>query len=159
MPNLDDPHYDEPRARDGFRSLRARLGRQLGTERLGISQWEIPPGEAAYPYHYHLGEEELLIVLEGRPVLRAPSGTRELAEGELVALLPGEAGAHQLINRTESAVRFLAISTNGEPDIVVYPDSDKALVRDSKPDRDAFRAMFRLADAVDYWLDEQPPTQ
>lgn len=24
---------------------------------IGASLWELPPGEAAYPYHYHLAEE------------------------------------------------------------------------------------------------------
>ena len=31
---------------------------------LGLSLWELPPGEAAYPYHYHLAEEELVFVLD-----------------------------------------------------------------------------------------------
>ena len=37
----------------------------------------------------------------------------------------GEAGGHQLVNRTEETVRFLAFSTSGEPDVVIYPDSGK----------------------------------
>ena len=94
-------------------------------ERLGLSVWELPPGEAGYPYHYHLTEEEMLIVLEGRPSLRTPGGWRDLAEGELVGLPRGEAGAHQLVNRSDALVRFLAFSTSGEPDVVIYPDSAK----------------------------------
>src|SRR4029077_9669785 len=63
MPNLNDPHFDEPREHEGFRALRARVARQAGSERLGLSLWEVPPGEAAYPYHFHYTEEELVIVL------------------------------------------------------------------------------------------------
>jgi hypothetical protein len=33
--NIQDPLFDEPREYEGFRSLRARIGRQAGTERLG----------------------------------------------------------------------------------------------------------------------------
>ena len=65
MPNLRRPQFDEPRSHPGFACRRARLGHQLATTRIGVSLWELPPGEAAYPYHFHLGEEEVLIVLEG----------------------------------------------------------------------------------------------
>ena len=72
--NIHDPVFDEPREHPGFRALRSRIGRQAGSERIGMSLWEVPPGEAAYPYHYHLAEEELVIVLEGRPSLRTAGG-------------------------------------------------------------------------------------
>lgn len=157
MPNINDPHFDEPREHPGFRCMRARVGRAAGCERLGVSLWELPPGEAAYPYHYHLSEEELLIVLAGRPSLRTPDGWRDLEQGEVVTFLRGELGAHQLLNRTEQTVRFLALSTNGDPDVVIYPDSGKLGAFERLPQGGGLRAMFRLADIVDYHDGEQPP--
>ena len=53
-------------------------------ESIGASIWEVPPGEAAYPYHFHLADEELVIVLSGRPSLRTPDGIRDLEEGDAV---------------------------------------------------------------------------
>jgi uncharacterized cupin superfamily protein len=156
--DINDPVYDEPREEFGFRCARARIARQAGSERLGLSLWEVPPGEAAYPYHHHLGEEELVIVLAGRPSLRTEDGWRELAEGEVVAFLRGEQGAHQLVNRTQEPVRFLAFSTSGEPDIVVYPDSGKVGVFERLPAGDGLRKMFRAEDAVGYYDGERPPT-
>jgi hypothetical protein len=50
MPNSYDPDYDEVREDPGFRARRARVGYALRSERLGLSVWELPPGEAAYPY-------------------------------------------------------------------------------------------------------------
>lgn len=41
MPNIDDPVFDEPREQPGFRALRARLSRQAGSERIGLS---LPQG-------------------------------------------------------------------------------------------------------------------
>ncbi len=159
MPNINNPVFDEPREHPGFRCRRARLSRQAGSERLGLSLWELPPGEAAYPYHYHLTEEELLVVLDGRPSLRTPEGWRELREGEVVPFLRGEAGGHQLVNRTESTVRFLAFSTNGEPDIVIRPDSNTLNACERLPDGSGLRAIFRMKDAVDYYDGEVPPTE
>ena len=157
MTNINDPRFDEPREHPGFQCLRARLSRQAGSELLGLSLWELPPGEAAYPYHYHLTEEELVLVLDGRPSLRTPDGWRELSEGEIVPFLRGERGGHQLVNRTREAVRFLAFSTSGEPDIVIYPDSNKLGAFERLPRGQGLRAMFRLSDTVDYHDGEQPP--
>ncbi len=157
MPNLNDPLFDELRENPGFRASRARLSRQAGSERLGLSLWEVPSGEAAYPYHHHFTEEELVVVLAGRPSLRTPGGWRELQEGEVVAFPRGENGGHQLVNRTRETVRFLSFSTNGEPDIVIYPDSGKLGAFERAPAGDGLRQLFRIDDAVDYYDREQPP--
>jgi uncharacterized cupin superfamily protein len=157
MPNINDPVFDEPREHPGFRCRRARLSRQAGSERLGLSLWELPPGEAAYPYHHHFTEEELVLVLDGRPALRTPEGWRELEEGEVVAFSRGESGGHQLVNRTEQTVRFLAFSTSGEPDIVSYPDSGKLGAFERLPAGGGLRTMFRMSDAVDYHDGEVAP--
>ena len=157
MPNINDPVFDEPREHPGFLCSRARLSRQAGSERVGLSLWELPAGEAAYPYHWHLTEEELVLVLTGAPSLRTDDGWRELREGEVVAFPRGESGGHQLVNRTATTVRFLAFSSNGEPDIVIYPDSGKLGAFERLPDGGGLRALFRLADTVDYHDGEQPP--
>jgi uncharacterized cupin superfamily protein len=157
MPNLYRPNFDEPRRHPGFNCDRARVGRQAGCERLGASLWSIPPGEAAYPYHLHLGEEELVFVLSGLPSLRTPAGWRELEEGEVVAFPIGAQGAHQLVNRTDTEVRMLAISTSGAPDIVLYPESGKIGVFERLSAGGGLYALFREGDAVGYWEGEAPP--
>jgi uncharacterized cupin superfamily protein len=152
--NIEEPIFDEPREHPGFCAMRSRLSRQAGAERLGMSLWEVPPGEAAYPYHYHLTEEELVVVLQGRPSLRTEHGWRELAQGEVVSFLRGEGGAHQLVNRTDTPVRFLTISSSGEPDIVVYPDSAKLGAYERLPEGGGLRSMFRMTESVDYYEGE-----
>jgi uncharacterized cupin superfamily protein len=42
-----------------------------------------------------------------------------------VAFVRGEAGAHQVSNRTDAPIRVLMLSTLREPDVVEYPDSGK----------------------------------
>ncbi len=154
---MNEPDFDEPREHPGFLARRARMGRQVGSERIGVSLWEVEPGEAAYPFHYHLTEEELVLVLDGRPSLRTPEGWRQLAPGELVPFLRGEQGSHQLVNRTDTTVRFLAFSTQGEPDVVIYPDSGKLGAYERLPQGGGLQAMFRLAETVDYYDGESPP--
>jgi uncharacterized cupin superfamily protein len=150
-PNVFEPRFDERREHPGFGVRRARVGRQAGSSRLGASVWEIPPGQAAYPYHAHLGEEELIVVLAGRPSLRTPQGWRDLAPGDLIAFARGEDGAHQLTNRGPETVRILACSTNGDPDIVIYPDAGKIGVGERRPDGSGLTAYFFGDQAVGYW--------
>jgi len=155
--NIHDPHFDELREHPGFLARRARLGHALGTERLGLSVWEVAPGQAAYPYHFHLAEEEVLVVLEGRPALRGPGGWRRLDRGEAVRFPAGEAGAHQLVNDGAEPVRFIAISTHGQPDVVLYPDEGKIGPAERRPDGSGLKLFFRIDDAVGYDDGLRPP--
>jgi uncharacterized cupin superfamily protein len=157
MANIYKPDFDEPRDRDGFRVSRARIGRQLGTRDLGASLWEIPPGEAAYPYHYHLAEEELIVVLSGRLRLRTPDGWASLDEGDVASFPVGEGGAHQLVNDGAEPARVLSLSTQSGSEICVYPDSGKLGAFDDRPDGDGLYKLFMLDDEVDYWEGETPP--
>jgi uncharacterized cupin superfamily protein len=158
VPNIFDPDFDQKRDRDGFTRERAFIGRQAGAEKLGASVWVIEPGHTAYPYHFHYGDEEMLIVLEGSPSLRTPAGWRDLERGEVVSFPVGEAGAHQLKNNADEPVRILAISTVQDLDTVIYPDSGKtgAHFRRGKPDE--YRGLFKHGTEVDYWDGENPPS-
>ncbi len=154
MTNIYDANFEDRDAPPGFRARRARIGYELGTELIGTSLWELPPGEAAYPYHFHYSDEELVIVLSGRPSLRTPDGVRELKEGEAVGFPLGEGGAHQILNHTDKPATFLALSSNGRTDIVVYPDSDKIGAAERLPQGGGLRVFFSRGDAVEYWEGE-----
>jgi uncharacterized cupin superfamily protein len=155
MANIYRPSFEEGERPEGFRSRRARIGYELGSELIGASLWELPPGEAAYPYHFHYSDEEIVIVLSGKPSLRTPEGVRELEEGEAVRFGLGEEGAHQILNRGEETATFLAISSSGRPDVIVYPDSDKIGFGERLPRGGGLRAFFKRDDGVDYFDEEQ----
>jgi uncharacterized cupin superfamily protein len=159
VPNVFEPSFDDSSERSGFTSRRARLGRQAGAERVGASLYELPPGQSPWPYHAHIGNEELLIVLRGRPHLRTPDGWRELAEGEVVSFPVGERGAHQVQNRTDEAVRILMISEMNAPEIALYPDSGKLGVFGRAPGSRAEGLETYLSSeaGLDYWEGEEPP--
>lgn len=159
MPNIYDANFEDRDGPPGFRSRRARIGHELAAESIGASLWELPPGEAAYPYHFHYSDEELLIVLSGSPRLRTPEGERELEEGEAVRFPLGEEGAHQILNPTEEPVRFLALSSSGRPDIVVRPDAGTIGVAERRPDGDGLHLYFKREDAVEYWQGESSPEE
>jgi uncharacterized cupin superfamily protein len=160
MANVFEPEFDES---DPTLGRRARLARQAGAERLGASLYEVPAGAASWPFHYHHGNEEMLIVISGHPSLRTMDGWRELEPGEVVAFPRGQSGAHQMANHTEEAVRFLVVGEMNAPEVVVYPDSDKVMAMSRAPgsrgDEDELAVWFRLADQVDYWEGEDQAGQ
>jgi len=149
--NLNGDEWDRVEDRPGWRSKDAWVGAHVDAELIGASMYELEPGDRLWPYHTHHANEEWLIVLRGRPTLRTPEGEQELAEGDVVAFPRGPAGAHQITNRTEEALRVLMLSTLLAPDVVEYLDSGKVGVLDAKGER-LFRA-FRGVDA-EYWEGE-----
>jgi uncharacterized cupin superfamily protein len=130
----------------GFEHRRVSVREALGGEVLGCSVYEFDPGKQLWPYHYHHGNEEWLIVISGTPTLRTPEGERELRAGDIASFVEGEAGAHTLYNRSSEPARVAIFSTLRRGN-VVYPDSDKV---------GAAGLYFRRSDAVDYWEGETP---
>ena len=158
-PSVLDPDFDAQQERPGFTYRRARLGRQAGAEHLGASLYEIPPGEATFPYHAHAANEELLLVFSGRPSLRTKSGWSELIPGDVVAFPAGENGAHQVVNRSAEPARVLVVSTMNAPDITTYPDSGKLMAATGAPGAagGGFHESYLRSQAVDYWQGEPHP--
>ena len=132
---------DDP---DGYNTSYARVGPLVGGEQLGLSVYQLPPGQSICPYHYENAEEEWLIVLEGRPTLRTPDGEQELGPWDCAFFPTGEAGAHKVTNRSGEIVRVCIWSNRLAVATSVYPDSAK--VGAWPPAK-----LFRLGDAVDYW--------
>lgn len=123
--NVDDLEWGEQSHGDRFGHRRKQLGSVAGAEKLGCSLYEIPPGRRAWPYHYHLANEEAIYVLEGSGTLRIGEKEVEISRGDYVALPAGPAGAHQVINSSDAPLSYLCFSTMAEPDVLIYPDSDK----------------------------------
>jgi len=103
---------------------RVDVARAVGSAATVMFIYDLPPGRASSPYHYEY-EEEWLLVVDGTLVLRAPDGEHTLGRGDVVCFPAGPAGAHQVINRSQSPARTLMFSSSRTPAVSVYPDSDK----------------------------------
>jgi uncharacterized cupin superfamily protein len=136
MANVYEPDWDAERDEPPYRWRRARIGRQTGARQLGASLFEVPPGAATFPLHVHYANEELLVVVAGRPTLHTLTEARALAPGEVVACPAGRDGAHRLTNDTDEPVRVLIVSTMHAPDINEFPEAGEFWVRDYVPGTD-----------------------
>jgi uncharacterized cupin superfamily protein len=119
-----DLEWSEHSHGEKFGSRRKQLG-SSGGEKLGCSLYEVPPGRRAWPYHYHLANEEAIYVLEGSGTLRIGGEEIRVSKGDYVALPARAQAAHQLVNDSGAVLRYLCFSTMVEPDVMVYPDSGK----------------------------------
>jgi uncharacterized cupin superfamily protein len=124
-----EPKSSPPQPAVNARERAGNLGPLLGAERLDATVVDLDPGEGSEPYHYVYGREEWLLVLAGTPTLRHPQGEDQLEAGDLVCFPEGPAGAHSLLNRSESVVRGLFLSTTGLPANAYYPDTGRWLIR------------------------------
>jgi uncharacterized cupin superfamily protein len=134
----------------GYRCRASRLGPKLGATRIGMSVYDLPPGEAICPYHFEWTDEEWLIVISGSPVLRTPAGERTLEPGDVTCFPAGPAGAHHVRNASDTPLRVAIFSTKNEFGIAEYPDSDKIGIWAGDTHR-----MLRRSPQLDYWDGEE----
>lgn len=104
-------------------SIRSPAG-ELGAVLTGFGVYEVEPGEATWPYHFELNEEEWLLVVDGELTVRTPEGERTLRAGDIVCFPPGADGAHAVRNDGPGTARF-AMPSSAPPDGggTVYPDT------------------------------------
>ncbi|MEE9253841.1 MAG: cupin domain-containing protein, partial [Pseudomonadales bacterium] len=79
--------------------------------KIGCTVVELEPCKRAWPYHLHYGQEEVFIVLEGKGTLRYDDDEYEIREGEIFFAGTGSGTAHQIVNTSESKLRYLALSS------------------------------------------------
>jgi uncharacterized cupin superfamily protein len=117
--------------------------------KLGAGFDILEPGKIGCPYHYHLAQEEMFVILEGEGTLRVAGERVPVRAGDVIVIPPGPEYPHHLINTGSAPMKFLSISTQEAPEICYYPDSNKlgAFAKDH-------RLMQRKGESLDYWTDE-----
>ena len=124
--SIANPTFEyDPADPEGYKAGMFRIGPSVEATGTGSTVYELHAGETLCPYHYEYGEEEWLLVLQGRPTVRHPEGSDQLDQWDLVFFPSGPAGAHRVQNDTDDTVRVLMYSNITHPCATVYPDSDK----------------------------------
>jgi uncharacterized cupin superfamily protein len=151
---FDDEWENSYPEAEGYRANYKRV--KAGDLALGV--YELFPGQTQCPYHFHHGNDELLVVLKGRPTLRTPDGELNLESGDAVPFPAGPAGAHQIVNRSDEPTRYAIAARHVSPEIVEYPDSGKlaAMSYGESQRGERLWTIHRLDDAVDFFDGEQP---
>jgi len=137
---------------------RKKLASAADFDEIGASLYELPPEAASWPYHYHAANAEAVYVLSGTGVVRTPDGEERIEPGDFCGFPADPDGAHRLYNDGDEPLRYLAVSTMQDPDVTVYPDSEKIGVYAGSPpgsdDERVVSGYYRRDDDVDYWEGE-----
>ena len=112
---------------------------------------EIPPGKAAYPYHYHLSVTEVFYIISGAGRLETPEGEWRVSPGDVIVFPAGESGAHKLWNASDSEpLTYFDCDTAESTDVAFYPHSGKVgVIMDGRSSM-----FFERGAEVDYYKGE-----
>lgn len=112
--------FGEPVARRWYR----RVGPATGLTALGASHLTLEPGAWSSQRHWHVAEDELLVMLSGEAVLIEDEGETVLRAGDFVAWPMGVRNGHHLVNRGETDCTFICVSAGDGDAGADYPDLD-----------------------------------
>jgi len=137
MPKLDLNSIEQTN-RTGYpapyaAAMKGRLYRRIapaaGLTDFGVSHVVLQPGGISSQRHWHEGEDEFVVVLEGEAVLVEDEGETVMRAGDCAAFPKGVPNGHHLINRSAGDCVFIAVGKPVATDCH-YPDVDMHL--DSK---------------------------
>ncbi len=138
-----------------FDASRATLGPVFGLTKIGCNVTQVAPGRSAYPFHSHRANDELFLVLAGSGELRLGAVRHVVRAGDLIGCpAGGPETAHQLVNTGNEPLRYLAVSTQIDPEVCEYPDSGKVGAYAGNDDKTGLMHLSRYDDQVDYWHGE-----
>jgi uncharacterized cupin superfamily protein len=100
------PPFDQPVAGRWQR----KVGEVGGLTELGARHVVLEPGAWSSQRHWHIGEDELLVMLTGRAVLVEDDGETGLAPGDVAIWPKGTGNGHHLINRSTEPCSFVCVS-------------------------------------------------
>ena len=129
--------FAEPMAKRHFR----RLAPASGLSDFGVSHVVLEPGGISSQRHWHEGEDEFVVMLEGEAMLVEDEGETLLRAGDCAAFPKGVPNGHLLVNRSASPCTFVAVGRTAATDCH-YPDIDMHL--------DAASGRFTRKDGSDF---------
>jgi uncharacterized cupin superfamily protein len=122
-----------------------RLAPASGLTEFGVSHVVLKPGAWSSHRHWHDGEDEFLVMLDGEAVLIEDDGRTILRAGDCAAWPKGDTNGHHLINESDADCVFVCVG-GGKNEGGGYSDVDMAFTSDGRfvhkdgtPFRDAER--------------------
>lgn len=113
------PPLDQPVAGRWYR----RVAPAAGLTDFGVSHVRLEPGAWSSQRHWHDGEDELVVMIDGEAVLVEEGKRTILRAGDLATFAKGVADGHQLINESDTPCHFVAVGKPATSDCH-YPDVD-----------------------------------
>jgi uncharacterized cupin superfamily protein len=101
-----------------------RLGDAGGLTQFGVNLVMLEPGAMSSLRHWHLHEDEFVMVTEGECVMVQDEGETVMRPGDCAAFPAGSTNGHHFINRSDKVAKFLVIGTKAPREVATYSDVD-----------------------------------
>lgn len=101
-----------------------RLGQAGGLTQFGVNLVMLEPGAPSSLRHWHLKEDEFVLVTEGPITLVTDEGETIMETGDAATFPAGEPNGHHFINPTDSPKAFLVVGTSIDGEEATYSDVD-----------------------------------
>ena len=125
IPQTNVTGYPAPYDREVQGRWYRRLAPPAGLTLMGASHVTLEPGAWSSQRHWHAGQDELLVMLEGEAVLVEDEGESVIRPGDVLAWPAGAPNGHHLQNRSDARCVFVAVSAGPrDGDCGEYPDID-----------------------------------
>lgn len=125
-----------------------RLGDAGGLTQFGVNLVTLEPGAMSSLRHWHLVEDEFVMVTEGRCTMVTDAGETEMQPGDCAAFPANAPDGHHFINRTDRPARFLVVGSKSSREVATYSDVDLTVTLE------AGRAVFTHKDGSPYQAPE-----
>lgn len=120
------------------------LSEFAGASQITVAMEVLPPGKQANQSHYHLLEEEHVLVLEGAMTVRLGEESYEVGAGHYVCFPAGQRVGHSLFNHSAQPCRYLVLGNPQAHDVIVFPETARVSVK-------LTGESYRKSQPMDYW--------
>ncbi|MGK2926861.1 MAG: cupin domain-containing protein [Lysobacterales bacterium] len=128
VPRKTGSGYPEPYASMMNKRSYMRLGDVGGLTQFGANITILEPGGLSSMRHWHVHEDEFVMVTQGEVVLINDDGETVMRAGDCAAFPAGVENGHHFLNRSDAEARFLVIGTRAPTETVYYSDVDMMVV-------------------------------
>jgi uncharacterized cupin superfamily protein len=123
IPQQNRTGYPSPYDKEVAGRWARKLGPAFGLTDFGATVTTLEPGAWSSQRHWHEGEDELVVVLEGEATLVEDDGETVMRAGDIAVFPKGVPNGHHLINRSAEPCRLIAVG-KGLTAACYYSDID-----------------------------------
>ena len=101
-----------------------RLGEAGGLTQFGVNLVILPPGAKSSMRHWHVQEDEFVMITQGECTMMQDAGATIMQVGDCAAFPASVADGHCFINHTDQEARFLVVGSKAATEVTTYSDID-----------------------------------
>jgi uncharacterized cupin superfamily protein len=101
-----------------------RLGDAGGLTQFGVNLVTLEPGAISSLRHWHLHEDEFVMITTGACTMITDQGPTLMCVGDCAAFPANTANGHHFVNHTASVAQFLVVGSKAPLEVATYSDVD-----------------------------------